>query len=82
MTGHVAKHEFFHGNPFEYFTPFSKFPIMAFIMGMVFFYSSSLYVQHFVGVVSFYKINFRLMFGFFFISAFFRIANNNTYNLS
>ena len=37
MTGHVVKHEFFHGNPFEYFTPFSKFSIMAFIIGIVFF---------------------------------------------
>ena len=51
MTGHVAKHEFFHGNPFEYFTPFSKFPIMAFIMGMVFFIIVLLFTSSILSVL-------------------------------
>jgi len=37
MTVHVAKHEYFHVHPFEYFSRFSKYPILSFIVGMVVF---------------------------------------------
>ena len=35
MTVHVAKHEYFHVHPLEYFNRFSKYPILSFTVGTV-----------------------------------------------
>jgi hypothetical protein len=51
MTVHVAKHEYFHGHPFEYFTPFSKFSILAFIISMVVFIIVLLFASSFLSML-------------------------------
>jgi uncharacterized membrane protein len=45
MTVPVAKHEYFHVHPFEYFTRFSKYPILSFIVGMVVFIIALLFAS-------------------------------------